>query len=137
MLLTVALLVLYSAYAFLVGVVEDSWPLLAGGVGSIVAAYGTAMLRRWSQYLVYLLALGFIAKLGQSVYAGVVSGYFSLHFSSTADALMSLIPSAVMTALSVACCLYVFRYFRQTRATGNDAGAAKGGRSGQQPSGPT
>jgi hypothetical protein len=140
MLLTVALLVVYSAYAFLIGVIEDSWSMLAGGIGSIVAAYGTAMLRRWSRYLVYLLALGFIAKLGQSVYAGVVSGYFSFQFSSTADSLISLIPSAVMTALSCACCLYVFKYFRRTPEIGKDAGAAEGSRaprSGQQPSGPT
>ena len=45
MLLTVALLVIYSAYAFLIGSIEKSWVLLAGGVVAIVASYGTAMLK--------------------------------------------------------------------------------------------
>ena len=111
MLLTTALLVIYSAYAFRIGTIEDSWFLLAGGVLSIVACYGTAMLRRWSQYLVYLLAAGFIAKLALSVLGGISSGFFYFQFGSKGAALRSLMPSGLMALLSCLCCALVYRHF--------------------------
>ena len=117
MLLTVALLVIYGVYAFLIGSIEKSWFLLAGCATSAVASYGTAMLRPWSQYLVYLLAMGFTAKLGQSIYAGVVSGYYDLRFGSVIGSLKSLMPSTIMALLSFVCCLLVFRHFRGARET--------------------
>jgi len=112
MLLTVALLVIYSVYAFLIGSIEKSWILLAGSGLSAVASYGVAMLRRWSQYLVYLLTMGFTAKLGLSIYAGVVSGFFDFQFGSVGEALKAITPSLIMALLSYACCLIVFRHFR-------------------------
>jgi hypothetical protein len=118
MLLTVALLVIYSVYAFLIGSIEKSWVLLAGCGTAIVASYGTAMLRPWSQYLVYLLAVGFTAKLGQSIYAGVVSGYFDFQFGSVSESLQAVVPSTMMVLLSCVCCLLVFRHFRGARETG-------------------
>jgi len=111
MLLTVALLVLYCAYAFQIGSIEDSVLLIAGGILSLVAAYGTAMLRPWSQYLVYLLAAGFFAKLGHSIYTGFVAGYFAFQFASVAEAAKSLGPSALMALLSLVCCALVYRNF--------------------------
>ena len=112
MLLTVALLVIYSAYAFLIGSIEESWVLLAGGVVAIVASYGTAMLKSWSRYLVYALAIGFIAKLAQSVIAAIRAGYFGFQFGSTQEALWSLTPSLLMVVLSCLCCVLVYRHFR-------------------------
>jgi hypothetical protein len=117
MLLTVALLALYSVYAFRIGTIEDSWILLTGSVLSLVAAYGTAMLRPWSQHLVYLLTVGFIAKLGHSVNAGVMSGYFTFRFSSAAEALKSLGPSAMMVLISCVCCVLVYRHFHPRSET--------------------
>lgn len=122
MLLTVALLVIYSIYAFLIGSIEDSWILLVAGAMSVVAAYGTAMLRPWSQYLVYLLAAGFVTKLGQSIYAGVASGYFDFQFGSASGSLRSLAPSALLAVLSWICCLVVFNHF--SRAKADRVGAA-------------
>jgi len=112
MLLTVALLVLYSAYAFRIGTIEDSWILLAGGTVSIVAAYGTAMLRSWSRWLVYLLTLGFLAKLGHSIYAGIRSGFFAFQFGTLGASVKSLGASAAIVLLSCVCCLLVHRHFR-------------------------
>ena len=117
MLLTVALLVIYGVYAFLIGSIEKSWVLWAGSGIAAVASYGTAMLRPWSQYLVYLLATGFIAKLGHSIYAGVVSGYFDFQFGSVSESLKAVLPEAMMALLSCVCCLLVFRHFRGERAT--------------------
>jgi len=115
MLLTVALLVIYSVYAFLIGSIEKSWVLWAGSGIAVVASYGTAMLRPWSQYLVYLLATGFIAKLVKSIYEGVVSGYFDFQFGSESESLKAVMPSAMMALLSCICCLFVFRHFRRLR----------------------
>jgi hypothetical protein len=118
MLLTVALLAIYSAYAFLIGSIEDSWPLQIGALVSIAASYGVAMLRPWSQYLVYALAAGFIGKLGLSIVAAVRSGFFSFQFGSTREIVWSLLPSLLMTMLSILCCALVFRHFHRPAATG-------------------
>lgn len=115
MLLTVALLVLYSAYAFSIGTIEESRLLLTGGALSVVAAYGTAMLRPWSRFLVYLLALGFVAKLGHSIYAGVRSGFFSFQYGTLGAAVKSLGASMAMVLLSCVCCLLVHRHFRSRK----------------------
>ena len=116
MLLTVALLVIYSVYAFRIGSIEDSWPLLIGGGVAIIASYGTAMLRPWSRYLVYALAFGFVSKLVKSVMAAIRAGYFHFQFGSAKQALWSLMPSLLMVVLSCLCCVLVFRHFRVTPA---------------------
>jgi hypothetical protein len=122
MLLTVALLVIYSVYAFLIGSIEKSWALLAGGMVAVVASYGTAMLKPWSRYLVYALAIGFVAKLADSVIAATRAGYFRFQFGSTQQALWSLAPSLAMVLLSCLCCALVFRHFRRGPRTLNSPG---------------
>jgi len=114
MLLTVALLFIYCAYAFLIGWIEKSWVLLAGGLVALIATYGVAMVRPWSRYLVYALTAGFFAKLGLSIYDGVASGFFGFQFGSTAQVARSLLPALLMALLSAACCALVYRQFRRT-----------------------
>jgi len=116
LLLTTALLAIYSVYAFMIGSIEDSTPLLVGCALSVAATYGVAMMRPWSRFLVYLLSAGFIAKLVLSIRDGLRSGYFELHFESGADALHSQAPAMLMVVLSVACCVLVRRHFRLARA---------------------
>jgi hypothetical protein len=118
MLLTVALLAIYSAYAFLIGLIENSFPLLIGGVLSVVASYGVAMLRPWSRGLVYLLTAGFVGKLALSVFDGVQSGYFAFQFGSLGEALRSMFPAVLMVLLSFTCCFLVSRHFRPAAAAG-------------------
>jgi hypothetical protein len=112
LLLTTAVLVIYSFYALSIGSIEDSIPLLTGGVVSAIACYGTAMMRSWSQYLVYLLTAGFFAKLGHSIWYGWQSGFFDFQFGSTRDIAGSLAATAAMAALSLLCCWLVYRHFR-------------------------
>lgn len=111
MLLTVALLIIYSVYALLIGSIEKSWLLIAGGIVSLLAAYGTAMLRRWSRNLVFLLAAGFMGKLGHSVVGAAQAGYFRFQFGTGKEALWSLVPSLLMSLLSLGCCVIVYRHF--------------------------
>lgn len=112
MLVTVAMLVIYSAYAFSIGSIESSWALLAGGALSMIAAYGVAVIRPWSQYLIYGLTLGFVAKLGASIYEGIASGYFGLQFGTVMISSRSLVPAFLMALLSIVCCAIVYRQFR-------------------------
>ena len=112
MLFTTALLVIYGTYAFLIGSIEDSLPLLIGGGVATVATYGTAMVRSWSQYLVYLMTAGFFGKLGLSIYQAQRAGFFEFQFGSNLGVAQSLAPSLVMALLGVACCVIVYRQFR-------------------------
>jgi len=111
MLVTVALLAIYSVYAFLIGSIEKSSLLTAGGVVSVLASYGTAMLRPWSRYLVYVLILGFVAKLGNSFVAAFEAGFFEFQFGSIREVLWSLTPTLLMTFLSIWCGVVVHRHF--------------------------
>lgn len=113
--MTVALLAIYSAYAFLIGSIEKSWILTTGGLLAVVATYGVAMMRPWSRYLVYLLTLGFLAKVGLSIYEGVASGFFGFQFRSSREIVQSLLPTLLMGLLSIACCVLVCRHFRSAR----------------------
>ena len=122
MLVTVALLAIYCAYAVQIGWIEKSWFLFAAAMIAIVACYGTAMLRPWSRFLVYLLTVGFLAKLAYSIYSGIASGYFDFQFASASEALRSLAPSLLMAVLSCICAVLVFRHFRATRAM-SDSGS--------------
>src|SRR5262245_44830999 len=83
MLITVALLAIYAAYAFWTAYVhieylpdyaDEAWIYGSLGALSLVACYGTAMLRPWSQYLVYVLTALFIAGWCYSVYSGAAVG---------------------------------------------------------------
>jgi hypothetical protein len=117
MLLTTALLVIYSAYAFMIGWIEDSWPLRAGGALAIVASYGVAMLRPWSRHFVYLLTAGFISKLGHSVWYAHTTGFFDFQFESVLQSLASLLPSIVLVVLSLLCCYFVHSHFADRRGS--------------------
>lgn len=111
MLLTVALLAIYSISAFMIGWIEDSWPLRIGGALAVIASYGVAMLRPWSRYLVYLLTTGFMAKLAHSVWYAHVAGFFDFQFVSAQQSVASLLPSIALVVLSLMCCYFVHKHF--------------------------
>ena len=82
MLVAVALLAVYAAYAGWSAVVNRSWPFGVVAVGALVACVGTAKLRPWSQFLVYLLVAGMIGGWCWSVYVALRVGYFELYSPS-------------------------------------------------------
>ena len=113
MLITVALLALYAAYAFWTAYVDRSWLYAFLGVLSLVACFGTAMLRAWSQYLVYSLTVLFIAGWCYSVYAGAAVGFFSFSYSSHLLAVKALAPGIALVVLSCAASWNAFSHFRR------------------------
>lgn len=112
MLLTVALLAIFTAYGLSIGAIERSWPLIGGALVSAVACVGIAFLKPWARHLVYLLTLGFVAKLTDSIYSGVRSGYYSLQFRTVNEAAYSLLPSFALVILALTCCRLVSRHFK-------------------------
>ena len=118
-LVTVALLVIYSVYAFSIGAIEGSFVLAAGGVMSLIASIGAALLMPWSRHLVYLLAAGFIGKLTLSIIDATRVGFFDFQFDSGMAAVCSLGPSLAMVLLSCLCCLIVHRQFCQRNSLSN------------------
>src|SRR5262245_36515322 len=115
MLVTVALLAVYATYAFWTASVDQSWVYGLLGVLSLVACYGTAMLRPWSQWLVYLLTALFIGAWCYSVYAGATVGFFTFFFSSRLLAVKALAPGLVLVMLSCLASWNAFSHFRRVR----------------------
>jgi hypothetical protein len=115
MLITVALLAVYATYAFWTASVDKSWIYGLLGVLSLVACYGTAMLRAWSQWLVYLLTALFIAAWCYSVYAGATVGFFTFFFSSRLLAIKALAPGLMLVMLSCLASWNAFSHYRRVR----------------------
>jgi hypothetical protein len=115
MLITVALLAVYAVYAFWTAYVDNSWTYGTLGVLALGACYGTAMLRAWSQYLVYLLTGLFVAAWCYSVYAGAAVGFFGIFFSSHVLVIKALAPGAALVLLSFLASWNVFRHFAVLR----------------------
>ena len=113
MLITVALLAIYAAYALWTAYLDESWIYGLLGALALVACCGTAMLRAWSQYLVYLLTALFIAAWCYSVYSGAAVGYFDIFFSSQLLVLKALAPGFALVLLSCAASWIAFSYFRR------------------------
>lgn len=113
MLITIAVLALYAAYAFWTACVDTSWIYGFLGTLSLVACYGTAMLRPWSQWLVYALTALFIAAWCYSVYVGATVGFFSFFFSSYVLAIKALAPGLALVMLSGLASWNVFSHFRR------------------------
>ena len=112
-LITVALLALYSAYGVWTAINEHSLiSALVGGV-AIIACVGVAMLKAWSRYLVYVLTAALIGTWAYSLYAAAMAGYFRLF--PTSRILLSLAPGILLVVLSCSCAYIVFRQFRASQ----------------------
>lgn len=119
LLLTTALLAIYSAVAAQIAVIERSYVLGAGAALAAVACAGTAYMRRWSQYLVYLLTTGYIVKWCWSILDGWRAGYFSFMYDDPWHSIRSLVPGLAMMALSCLCSWLAYSHFRWRHQSGS------------------
>lgn len=118
LLVTTALLAIYSVAAARVAQIEHSWPLAAAAIVAAIASAGTAFMRPWSRWLVHLMTTGFVAKWAWSVWDGYRAGYFGFQFGSElGEALRSLLPGLAMVVLSGLCSWLVQRHFSRLRRT--------------------
>ena len=114
MLITVALLAVYAAYAFWTSHTDHSWLHAVLGAVAVVACIGTALLRAWSQYLVYALTGAFVGAWCYSVYVGATVGFFSFFFSSPGAVAKALAPGVALVVLSFAASWMAFKHFRRS-----------------------
>ena len=82
MLVTVALLAIYCAYASWTAFIDKSWIYAVVALISLSACVGTAFLKSWSRYPVYVLTVGFVTVWCYSVYAAAQVGFFGFYFPS-------------------------------------------------------
>ena len=113
MLFTVALMAVFAVYVFWTAHIDKSWLYLGLGIVSIAACIGVALLRAWSQYLVYFLTTAFIAGWLHSVYTGATAGYFEFFFSSRLLAAKTLVPGLMLVLLSGVANWIAFSHFRR------------------------
>lgn len=118
LLVTTALLAVYSAYAAWAAFIERSWLLAGFAVVAVAACLGTALMRPWSRYPVYLLTTAFCGAWLLSVYDGIRVGYFEFAYSSPLEVARALVPGLLLVTLSAVCSYLVFRHFH--RATSRD-----------------
>jgi hypothetical protein len=112
MLVTVALLSVYAAYSFWTAYTDQSWLHALLGLLTVVTCIGTALLRAWSQYLVYALTAFFIGGWLYSVYAGAAVGFFSIFFESPGAVAKSLAPGIALVILSCVASWISYNHFR-------------------------
>jgi hypothetical protein len=108
-LITIAFLALYSAGALWLGWTQRSWPTAVLGIVAAAASVGSAMLLRWSRYLVYALAAAYAGEWLYSVYASARVGYFAL-FSWSAN-IRGLAPGFLLMLAAVYCGYMAHRHF--------------------------
>jgi hypothetical protein len=118
MLVAVALLVIYAVIASLVAITERSWVIGGFALLAAVGAVGTATLKAWSRYVVYVLAAALVVKSAYSIYTASAAGFFNT-FETRKAAIWSLVPGVVMTMLFLLACWIVHRQFS---TAGNAAG---------------
>jgi hypothetical protein len=108
-LITVALLAIYSAYSLWIAISEASWISAAMAGIAAIACIGAAMLRPWSQFLIYPLTATFIATWCYSLYSAAAAGYFNLVTAS--EMTFSLAPGIFLILISCFCSYAVFKQF--------------------------
>jgi hypothetical protein len=111
MLVTTALLAIYSAYAAWIAFIERSWLHTGFAAMAIVACVGTALMKPWSRRPVYLLAASFSLAWLNSVYTGIRAGYFEFAYSSYPQIARALAPGFLLVCISAVCSYLVFRHF--------------------------
>jgi hypothetical protein len=108
-------LAIYATYATGQALKWHSWFWSAVAVASCVACTGTALLKTWSPWLVYVLSAGFVLGWLQSIYLSLSAGYYSFMASSWIRAAVELAPGAVLAILSCIASWSVFRHIQRAR----------------------
>ena len=98
-LVTVAFLALYCAFAIWFGLTHRAWLMVLIGLLAGIASIGAANMLRWSRFPVYALSIGFATSWLYSIYAAARVGYFGPLSWLTIS--LSLIPGFLL--LIVAC----------------------------------
>ena len=123
MLVAVALMALYALYGAWIAIGEHSVISAFGSAVAAVACVGTARLKSWSRYLVYLLTAALVGAWLYSLYAAAAVGYFDRY--PIRQALWLMAPGALLSMVSCVCAFLVWRHFRAVRRRSGASGTGK------------
>jgi hypothetical protein len=107
-LVTVAFLALYCAFAVWFGWMHRHW--LTAGIGGLagIGCVGAATMRRWSRFLVYALSIGLAIAWAGSIYNSARVGYFSTLPWQTI--ILSQMPGFLLLAVACFCSQMAYRH---------------------------
>ncbi len=107
--LVASVLAAHGAYAVWVATLFRHWAPAAGGGLTLVAAVALLSGRRWSRFLVYLVALLAVWSWGYSVWIVARAGW---PFPGLTRTVMALAPGALLSVVYLGSSVVVFRHFR-------------------------
>jgi hypothetical protein len=111
--LLIAVLVAYGSYTTWLAFTSQYWFLL-WSVACYGAAVGLALSKRWSRYLVYLVA---VFTAGGWLYVVGTIAVTRWPYPDVISSVISLIPGILLVALCVLCSIFVHRLFVSGRET--------------------
>ena len=110
--LVVLLVGLWGAYCLQAGADGELFSTIFG-VATLIGCAGLAAGKLWSQYVIYALSL-FIGVYWISMMGyGMAQGLWPYPDESTFVSVLAIIPGISLMLVTGACCLAVFRFFRQ------------------------
>jgi hypothetical protein len=113
-LVTVALLALYCAFALWFGWTQRRWPMLAVGLVAGFACVGAANMQRWSRFVVFAMSAGLASTWLYSIYAAARVGYF--HPLAWITIMLQLIPGIALLLVALFCSLMAHRHLGRPAA---------------------
>jgi hypothetical protein len=108
----VALLAGYGGWVVVHAVKAGTWPSSVAGIPLLAAAIGAAAGRRWSGYLIYVLAALFAIEWVWVVVGSYRSGFLGSYLRSipALQAVLSFAPAGAMFLMAGYCCYVAHKY---------------------------
>ena len=102
----------YGGYAFGEGVNNHQIVWAAFGIAALASAWGLLRNSRWSQYVIYVIAVLLTMSWAVGVWRLTAEGWLRDH---PTDAMVALVPGAMSVLVCVAVTLAVFKRFHATK----------------------
>jgi hypothetical protein len=121
-LVTVAFLALYCAFAVWFGLTHRYWLMVAIGLLAAIGCVGAANMLRWSRFVTYALSIGFAASWLYSICIAARVGYFGPLAWQTI--ILSLMPGFLLLIIACFCSWMTHRHLASAACCprGNPAG---------------
>jgi hypothetical protein len=110
-------LVLYGCWSISAAARVHLWSSVVGGLLALVAAAGVVKSKRWSSFVVYIIAVVFSAEWLWYIWVIHHAGYFST--IPFARVVVSLVPGVALMVVAGYCCYVAWRYVSEGPARPN------------------
>ena len=102
----------YGVYSIIAGYQYGDWSSLIGSGLCLVAAVSLWLKKRWSQYLVYIVAALFCGSWLFVLWQVAERGW---PYSSISQTVIALIPGLLMVGVAIGSSVVVYRAFKRER----------------------